>query len=253
MISTPAVSSPPWASRSAISASVITRLPPTGIGQPTEWASVASIKPAPAAVNDGIREITWAATPVNRARASSPPSDPHAGVPWASIRSPRISARRQRAWHRTLVAEQQSHHGIGALDQWAQQAAPRRTALQLGTGSLEIAVGDCRGPTRQRVGIGDLRHGQLHPACGQIERREKRRRQRQRVNRRAHVVQDSRRVLVGRGAGAAAEGRLRLDDLHFQARAGADDRRRQPVGPAADDGDVHRSIRADRSAYSLVG
>src|SRR5271166_6412539 len=92
VISTPAVSSPPCARRSAISASVIARLPPTGIGQPTEWASVANINPAPAAVNDGIRESTWAATPVNKARASSPASDPHAGVPWASIRRPNRSA-----------------------------------------------------------------------------------------------------------------------------------------------------------------
>ena len=96
MTSAPAVSSPPCARRSAISASVIARLPPTGIGQPTEWASVANINPAPAAVNDGIRESTWAATPVNKARASSPfrkpASDPHAGVPWASIRTPNRSA-----------------------------------------------------------------------------------------------------------------------------------------------------------------
>ncbi len=80
-MSTSAVNSPPFARRSSISASVMTRLPPTGIGQPTEWASVASIKPAPAAAIEGTREITWAATPVNKARASSPTSDPHAGVP----------------------------------------------------------------------------------------------------------------------------------------------------------------------------
>ncbi len=67
---------------------MIAWLPPTGIGQPTECARVASIIPAPAAVNDGIREMIWAATPVNRARASSPVSEPHAGVPWASIRTP---------------------------------------------------------------------------------------------------------------------------------------------------------------------
>ncbi|COW62574.1 Uncharacterised protein [Mycobacterium tuberculosis] len=64
-------------------------LPPTGIGQPTEWASVASISPAPADTSDGNGEIAWAATPVNNARASSPASDRQAGVPWASIRSPR--------------------------------------------------------------------------------------------------------------------------------------------------------------------
>nr|ASF20091.1 nitric oxide resistance protein [Mycobacterium avium] len=92
MTSAPAVSSPPCARRSAISASVIAWLPPTGIGQPTECASVASINPAPAAVNDGIREMIWAATPVNSARASSPASVPQAGVPWASIRSPSRNA-----------------------------------------------------------------------------------------------------------------------------------------------------------------
>ena len=75
-----------------MSASVIAWLPPTGIGQPTEWARVANINPAAAAVNEGIRDSTWAATPVNNARASSPASDPQAGVPWARIRSPRWTA-----------------------------------------------------------------------------------------------------------------------------------------------------------------
>src|SRR4051812_50096872 len=63
-------------------------LPPTGIGQPTVWARVASIRPAPAETNDGIVEIVWAATPVKSARASSPRSRPHAGLPWASTRRP---------------------------------------------------------------------------------------------------------------------------------------------------------------------
>ena len=65
-------------------ASAMAWLPPTGTGQPTVWASVASMMPAPAATNDGIREIVWAATPVNNARASSPRNEPHAGVPWRS-------------------------------------------------------------------------------------------------------------------------------------------------------------------------
>jgi hypothetical protein len=61
-------------------------------------------------------------------------------------------------------------------------------------------------------------------------------------------VFDSGKVWVGRGAGAAAKGRLGLDDLHFQTCAGANHGRGQPVGPAADDGDVHHSIRADTLA-----
>ena len=52
-------------------------------------------------------------------------------------------------------------------------------------------------------------------------------------------MQDSGKFEVGRGAGAAAESRLGFDDLHFQAGAGADDRCGEPVGSAADDGDVH--------------
>ena len=79
---------PPWARRSSISASAMAWLPPTGTGQPTVCASVASMIPAPAATSDGIREIVCAATPVNSARASSPCSEPQAGVPWRSIRSP---------------------------------------------------------------------------------------------------------------------------------------------------------------------
>jgi D-3-phosphoglycerate dehydrogenase len=50
---------------------------------------------------------------------------------------------------------------------------------------------------------------------------------------------------VSRGAGTTAEGWLRLDDLHFQARTSTDRGQAQPVGPAADDCDVHRSITAD--------
>ena len=64
---------------------------------------------------------------------------------------------------------------------------------------------------------------------------------------------DSRKFWVGRGAGTAAEGRLGLDDLHLESGTGADDGRGQPVGPAADDGDVHRSITAQALGYSLIG
>ena len=64
---------------------------------------------------------------------------------------------------------------------------------------------------------------------------------------------DSRKFWVGRGAGTAAESRLGLDDLHFVVLHGANDGRGQPVGPAADDGDVHRFITAQTLAYSLIG
>ena len=74
------------------SASEIDCEPPTGMGQPTACPSVASISPAPDDTSDGIREIVCAATPVNNARASSPRSRLHAGVPCASSRSPARTA-----------------------------------------------------------------------------------------------------------------------------------------------------------------
>jgi D-3-phosphoglycerate dehydrogenase len=58
-------------------------------------------------------------------------------------------------------------------------------------------------------------------------------------------MQDSGKFEVCGTAGTAAEGGLGFDDLHLQAGAGTDDGQGEPVGPAADDGDVHRSITAD--------
>jgi D-3-phosphoglycerate dehydrogenase len=58
-------------------------------------------------------------------------------------------------------------------------------------------------------------------------------------------MHNSGKIYVGCGAGTAAKGRLRLDDLHLQACARTDYGRSEPVGSAADDGDVHTSITAD--------
>ena len=66
-------------------------------------------------------------------------------------------------------------------------------------------------------------------------------------------MQNSGKVKVCRAARTAAKGRLRFEDLHFQPSTGADYGRGEPVGTAADDGDVHRSITAETLAYSLVG
>ena len=50
--------------------------------------AVPSIRPAPLFTGDGILEMACVPTPVNNERASSPRSSPHAGLPWASTRSP---------------------------------------------------------------------------------------------------------------------------------------------------------------------
>lgn len=89
MTRSPRTSSPPWAARSASSASAIAWLPPTGAGQPPAWARTDSIMPSAPVVTEGMRDTAWAATPENSARASSPRSVLHNGVPWISIRCTR--------------------------------------------------------------------------------------------------------------------------------------------------------------------
>jgi hypothetical protein len=169
-------------------------------------------------------------------------------VPWVSIRRPSRSADGSEFGTDLFVAQQQGHHVVGTLDQRAEQAFEGRAVLEFGAGAVQVAVGDDRGAPRQRVGVRDRGHRQLDAAGGQVEFFEERRRQRQRVHGRADVVQDSRRIWVGCGPRTPAKGRLSFDDLHFQAGPGADCGSRQPVGSAADDGDVHASITADRLA-----
>ena len=60
---------------------------------------------------------------------------------------------------------------------------------------------------------------------------------------RTEVVQDAREVRVGQRAGPTAERGLRLEYLHRQTGARADNGRRQAIGTTADDGDVHLTSR----------
>ncbi len=167
--SIPAVSSPPRARRSAISASAITWLPPIGMGQPTLWARVASISPAPADTSEGSDEIAWAATPVNNARASSPASPRHAGVPCARTRRPRCMAGRSAVGTDRLSPSSKSTAASQFSTSGLSKRFPGWAMLEFGAGLPQIAVGDRRWAVRQRVGIGDVRHGQPHAPGGQIE------------------------------------------------------------------------------------
>lgn len=205
-----------------------TRLPPIGIGHPAGSATVANITPAPAA-KDGIRKITWAATLVNRARPPHRPATPMRGFLGSATAGValRRRRRRQRAGHRTLVAEQ--HPTAAESDTRGPSAAATRHRALIPRRSLRRGM---RLPPAGPAGTATPAPTAEPPS-----------RCRGRL----------RKVWAGGGAGAAAEGRFYLDDLHFQARSSADDGRGESVGPAAGDGDVHRSITAEMLAYSLVG
>lgn len=247
--SSPSTSSPPCARRSASNASGITCEPPTGIGHPTACPSVASIRPAPAATNEGICEIVCAATPVNDALASPPASLPRPAAlgqqAWRHTQCGR-DARRKRA----LVAEQQPDDAVAVRGQRTEQAAPRVAVFELGAGAIDVAVADRGGSSRERVAVGHLGLGELHTAAWKIERGEERRSQRQRVHGGADVVGDPGELGVRQRSRTTPDGGLRFDDPHRQPSSGADDGGRQPVGAASHDGHVHWVIRAHYAGAS---
>ena len=147
-------------------------------------------------------------------------------------------------WQRTLVAEEEAQHPVDVFGQRTEEPSPRRAVVKLGAGAFQRAVRHRGGPVRQWVGVRHLGSHQVHPARRQIELGEKRRGHPERVHRRADVVEHAGEFRVGRAAGAAARRRLGLDDPHRQTGSSADDSGSQPVGPAADDGDVHAAIQA---------
>ncbi|EUA94146.1 putative nitric oxide resistance protein [Mycobacterium ulcerans str. Harvey] len=73
-------------------------------GQPTLWARVASISPAPADTSEGSDEIAWAATPVNNARHLRQRVRAMLGCP-APGRVDPDAWRGAARWYRPLVAE----------------------------------------------------------------------------------------------------------------------------------------------------
>ena len=116
----PVRTSPPWAARSARSASVIAWEPPAGIGHPSAWASAASSRPVPAVVGEGWRPIAWVATPVSRARAASvrqgrfQASVPSSTAPAANPAAARRSASPRRRGRERLSPRASSMTASGA-------------------------------------------------------------------------------------------------------------------------------------------
>ena len=206
MISSPAVTVPPCARRSAISASGMAWLPPTGIGQPTVCASVASISPAPAETSDGICEIVCAATPVNSARASAPDSARHAGVPCSSSRRATATAAIGSVGSERLSPSSSLSTASSRSTSGPSRRRHDSPSVKLGAGAVEVVIADRGGPARQRVGVGDLRHLQRHAAGRQIELGEERRRQRQRMHGRTDVVRHPGELRVGAGCARRRRG-----------------------------------------------
>ena len=205
-----AVSVPPWAHRSAISASGSPGCRrPVSASRRYVRASPAS-GPAPADTIDGICEIVCAATPLKRARASSPDSARHAGVPCSINRGASRIAAEQVGRDRALVPEQHLEHAVVVFHQRRPSSRrhghrrPTRHTCGPGRGSRSRPAAPAAGCRRRSRGPAASHRGR------QIELGEKRRRQCQRMHRRADVV--------GRLVGVPGPGRCGL-------------RRRAWVGP----------------------
>ena len=212
---------------------------------------MASISPAPADTSDGICEIVCAATPVNNARASTPDSERHAGVPCSTSRR----ATRTAAIRSVGIERLSPSSSLSTPSSCSTNGPSRRRhdspSVQLSAGAVEVVIADRGGTARQRVGVGDLRHLQRHPAGRQIELRQERRRQRQRMHGRTDVVRHPGELWIGEGARPAAQSGLGLEHLHRQTGPCADDGGRQAVGSTTDDGDVHLAIKSQ--PIRLVG
>ena len=153
--------------------------PPTGIGQPSAWASAASSRPVPAVVSDGCRPIAWVATPVSRAFADSraprqipqrgalaPDAEAEGGqradrgeavgtVRSGSALTTRNARERRR---RPLVAQCRGDDRFRGGEQRAEEPLPgRAVGPQTGRSAPEVPVGERRRPTVERLAVGDLR------------------------------------------------------------------------------------------------
>ncbi len=161
MTGSPSTSSPPCARRSAISASEIACVPPTGTGQPAVCATVPSISPAPLFTGDGIRR--------NGMRAN-------AGEQRASIvaaqQTPRRAALRAAPagrcapWSRDPVAANACRRGRSPARRRRVRSAARSSRRHdaPSSSSAQVRSSDAvrhrGGPARQRVGVRHLRRRQ---------------------------------------------------------------------------------------------
>ena len=113
--------------------------------------------PRPPRPNDGIVEMVCAATPVNSARASSPRSRPHAGLPWASTRRPARTVVARSGGRDRLSPRKNPSAPSTVACQRAQETPPRRADLELRAGARQVVVADRGRPVREWISVGDFR------------------------------------------------------------------------------------------------
>ena len=234
-------STPPCARKSSISASATAWLPPIGTGQPRcapASPTAGRLRPKPTM---GSREIAWAATPVNKARASSPRRVPHAGVPCsATLCARRVTAGNPGGSERLSPSRKPTTSSARAVNGPSRRRheAPSASPAQVRSRSRYA-----RAAGRPGSGLAYEISGTASPTPGpKVELGEEWRSQRQRMDRRADVVVDAGELRIrqcGRRRPASVGPRRPAPT----ARAGAHYRRGQPVGSATDDRDVHAVIR----------
>ena len=170
----------------------------------------------------------------------------------AAEREPRERRRRRRRPHaearqrermrgnvqrREDVLEQR----LGIAGERREEPPPARLVLaEPAHGRVRRALEQGRGSVVERVRERRRRLDPLEAVLRERQRAEERRRDAERVDRRADVVDESRQRQLGR-ARAAAHGVGRLEHAHRDPGPRQHDRRRQPVRPGADDDRVrHR-------------
>ena len=127
---------------------------------------------------------------------------------------------------------------VEATGQRPEDAAPGRpVAAEPRAGLVQRADHDARGSVVQRVCEVDLGKPPDQAVLGQRQRAQVRRRDAERVHRRAHVVEKTGHGQL-RGAGAATDRVLALEHRDRPARLCEGDRGGQPVGTGADDDGV---------------
>ena len=242
---------PPWATRSAASASTIAWLPPRGTGQPPACPVTASASPAAAGPSVGIGRMVCAITPVSSAGASSVRQRrSHAGG--ALLDRPQPEAHRgerirRDAQHR---AEREPGDLRGPRDERGEQPVPRGAVrAEPVRGPPQVPPGERGAPVVERMRVRELRRDERH-LVGQPEPAEERRGDRHRMHGRAEVVPEAGERHLG-GPGAAADRLAALDDRDRQPGAGERHRGGEAVRAGAHDqrvGDPHRRRATGRDA-----
>ena len=246
---------PPRPSRTATSASAICCDPPFASGHPTRWASTPSIRPYPAVTGAFRLEDRVAGEPGEqcpRLVGVEPSAGDRVGRQDADRA---VASERDRVLRRDRERRQQP---VGQVETGLDERA-EQPAVGLGVGA-ETVGGVVHRAVQQRsatavervrhrhVGVDPFQTVRLQRRVARSDLAERRRAERERMDRRTHVVQHAgQRQLLGPGAAAGSGGGF--EHRHVPPGPRQRDGRHQPVRTGADA--PRRSGRSGSTSHSL--